>query len=319
VWQGGAVHAVVIREGDLVWEERPDPVPGDTELLVEVRAAGLNGADLMQRRGGYPAPHGSPPDIPGLELAGVVAAVGRRVTRHRPGDRVMAVVGGGGQATMATVDEWHALPVPDGIDWAEAGGFSEAFWTAYDALFTQCGLAAGARVLVTGAAGGVGVAGVQLAATTGAHVVASVRHAAVRDGVVALGAAEAIAPDDVAEHGPYDVVLELVGAASLPGAIAALGTGGRVAVIGVGSGAKVTLNLLDLMGRRARISGSTLRSRSQPDKAAVAAHVRAHVLPLLASGQVRVPVHAAVPMAEAGAAYDQFAAGGKLGKIVLVA
>jgi NADPH:quinone reductase-like Zn-dependent oxidoreductase len=137
--------------------------------------------------------------------------------------------------------------------------------------------------------------------------------------VVALGAAQAIAPDDVAQHGPYDVVLELVGAASLPGAIAALGTGGRVAVIGVGSGAKVELNLLQLMGARARISGSTLRARDRHGKGAVVSAVGAHVLPLLAAGRLTVPVDETFPMADATAAYDRFAAGGKFGKLVLVA
>jgi len=313
------VHAVVIREGELVWEEHPDPVAGDTELLVEVKAAGINGADLMQRRGGYPAPAGSPADIPGLELAGEVVAVGRQVTRYRPGDRVMAVVGGGGQATMATVDEWHALPVPDGIRWPEAGGFSEVFWTAYDALFTQCRLASGERVLVTGAAGGVGIAGVQLAAATGAEVVASVRSPALHAAVAELGAGEVIEPGEVTGRGPFDVVLELVGAASFPDAVAELRTGGRAVVIGVGSGAKVELDLLHLMGRRASICGSTLRRRSRPEKSVVAASVTGHVLPLLASGQVRVPVHATVPMTDATAGYEQFAAGGKLGKIVLMA
>ncbi|HUZ09341.1 MAG TPA: zinc-binding dehydrogenase [Acidimicrobiales bacterium] len=313
------MHAVVNRTGELAWEERPDPEPGDTELLVAVRAAGINGADLAQRRGAYPAPPGSPADVPGLELAGEVVATGRQVTRFRAGDRVMAVVGGGGQATMATVDESHALTVPAGLSWPEAGGFPEVFSTAFDALWSQCGLTVGERVLVTGAAGGVGTAGVQLAVAAGAHVVASVRNEAQRDAVGGLGAHEVIEPAEVAGFGPYDVVLELVGAPSLPDALGALRTGGRAVVIGVGGGASMELNLLQLMGKRARLSGSTLRARSRAEKAAVATGVAAHVLPLLESGRVRVPVHATVPMAEAGAGYDLFAAGGKTGKIVLVA
>ena len=169
------VHAVVIRDGHLVYEEREDPVPGDTELLVEVRAAGINGADISQRAGNYPAPPGWPQDIPGMEMAGEVVGVGRAVTAFSPGDRVMAVVGGGAQATLAFVDESHALAVPAFLPWDQAGGFPEVFSTAYDALFTQAGLAMGERVLVSGAAGGVGTAGVQLAAATGAVVVATVR------------------------------------------------------------------------------------------------------------------------------------------------
>ena len=313
------MEAVVIRNGDLVVESRPDPVPGSTELLVAVRGAGLNGADMVQRRGRYPAPPGVPADIPGLEIAGVVTAVGDQVTRFAPGDRVMALVGGGGQATMACVDEIHALPVPDELSWPAAGGFPEVFSTAYDALFDQAGLTMGERVLVTGAAGGVGTAAVQLAAATGAEVVASVRDPARRDEVAALGAVVVVAPSDAGEHGPYDVILELVGAASLQAAFGALAGGGRVVVIGVaGGGNGLGLDLLLLMSKRGRISGSTLRSRDRQAKATVADGVAAHVLPLVRSGRLRVPVLEAFPLAEAAAAYDRFTAGGKLGKIVLV-
>jgi NADPH2:quinone reductase len=313
------MHAVVIRDSQLHWEERDDPVAGDTELLVAVHAAGLNGADLMQRAGFYPAPAGSPADIPGMELAGEVTAVGSQVTRFAPGDRVMAVVGGGGQATMAVVDESHALAVPDQLPWAEAGGFPEVFSTAFDALFSQAGLSMGERVLVTGAAGGVGTAGVQLAAAAGAVVVATVRDAARHDEVTALGASQVIDPDQVGDHGPFDVVLELVGAASLPGVLPHLALGARVVVIGVGSGSTMEINLLQLMQTRARIGGSTLRARSRREKANVAAGVAAHVLPLLTTGRISVPVCATFPMSEATAAYERFAAGQKLGKVVLVA
>ena len=313
------MRAVVIRDTQLYWEERDDPVPGDTELLVAVRAAGLNGADMMQRQGLYPAPPGAPADIPGMELAGEVVAVGAQVTRFSPGSRIMSLVGGGGQATMAVVEESHALAVPDSLAWPEAGGFPEVFSTAFDALFTHADLRMGERVLVSGAAGGVGTAGVQLAAATGASVVATVRDAGRHQQVSALGAGIVIDPDEVAAHGPYDVVLELVGAASLPTVLPHLATGARVMVIGVGSGAKIELNLLQLMGARARIGGATLRGRTRREKADVAAAVAAHVLPLVDSGRLRVPVSATFPMAEATAAYDYFAAGGKLGKVVLVA
>lgn len=311
------MHAVVIDDGRIGWEERPDPEPGDTELLVAVRAAGINGADLVQRAGRYAAPPGSPADVPGLEAAGEVVAVGRSVRRFALGDRVMALLGGGGQATMATVDELHALAVPDACPWPVAGGFCEAFATAFDALFGQCGLGVGERVLVTGAAGGVGVAGVQLAAAAGARVVASVRDPDRRDAVAALGADRAVAPEEVPDHGPYDVVLELVGAASLPAVLDALAIGSRVSVIGVGSGARIELDLYRLMSSRSRISGSTLRARDRREKGDVVAGLAARVVPLLARGRVRVPVCDEFPMAEAEAAYDRFAAGGKLGKVVL--
>ncbi|MGH9273256.1 MAG: zinc-binding dehydrogenase, partial [Acidimicrobiales bacterium] len=303
----------------LEWREHPDPVPGTGEVLVRVRAAGLNGADRLQVAGFYPPPPGYPVDIPGLELAGEVVALGPGATRLSIGDRVMAVVGGGGQAELATVHERHLLPVPDGVPWDQAGAFPEVFTTAHDALFTQCGLQLGERVCVHGAAGGVGIAAVQLAAAAGALVTATVRSEALRAHVAALGATKVIAPDGFAEHGPFDVVLELVGAPNLPDDLRSLALGGRISVIGVGSGATAELHLLELMSKRARIHGSTLRARSLEDKADAARRVERHVLPALADGTVRVPVHATFPMHEAPAAYAAFAAGGKLGKLVLTA
>jgi NADPH:quinone reductase-like Zn-dependent oxidoreductase len=291
-------------------------------VLVAVRAAGLNGADMLQRRGFYPAPPGAPATIPGLELAGTVIELGPGVTRFAVGDRVMAVVAGGGQAERAVVHERAASPVPEGLGWAEAGGFPEVFSTAHDALFTQCELALGERVAVHGAAGGVGIAGVQLAARAGARVVATVRNPDLRGAVAEIGGAcgvvDVCAPDDFGSRGPFDVVLELIGAPNLQSDVDALAPGGRIAVIGVGGGAAAELNLLSLMGARARIHGSTLRARPLEAKADVARAVERSVLPLLASGEVRVPVAAEYPMADASAAYEHFAGGGKLGKIVLV-
>jgi NADPH:quinone reductase-like Zn-dependent oxidoreductase len=311
------VRAVTIVDGDLRWATHPDPVPGDTELVVAVQAAGINNADLLQRVGLYPPPAGYPPDIPGMEFAGEVVATGTRVTRFSIGDRVMAVVGGGAQAELALVDERVALPVPPDMTWPEAGGFPEAFTTAYDALFTQCGLAFGERVLVTGAAGGVGSAGVQLAAATGARCVASVRHEPLRDAVATLGATAAD-PDEALGLGPFDVVLELVGASSISGVLGAMALSGRISVIGVGGGARADIDLLTVMQRRLRISGSTLRPRSIVEKAFVAAAVEHHVVPLVRARRVRVLLEATIPMDRADEAYDRFAQGGKLGKVVLV-
>ena len=231
------MRAVTIQDGRLVVAEQPDPEPGSEELLVRVAAAGINGADLAQRAGHYPAPPGSPADIPGLELAGEVVAVGRGVLRFRPGDRVMSLVGGGGQAELAVVHERLAMPVPARLGWAEAGGFPEVVTTAHDALFTQCGLGLGDRVLVHGAAGGVGTAAVQLAAAAGARVVASVRHRDHHAAVAALGAERVVEPGEVAGTGPFDVVLELVGAPNFPVDLKVLATGGRIMVIGVAAGA----------------------------------------------------------------------------------
>lgn len=311
--------AVTIRDGGaLELAEHPDPVPGAGEVLVRVRAAGLNGADILQRRGAYPAPPGSPPDIPGLELAGEVAGLGPGATRFAEGDRVMAIVGGGGQAELAVVHERQLMPVPDGLDWAAAGGFPEVFTTAHDALFAQGGLRPGERLLVHGAAGGVGTAAVQLGALAGARVTATVRNPAARDAVAALGAEAVLDPDGFREHGPFDVVLELVGAPNLAANVDALATGGRIVVIGVGAGVKAELNLLALMGKRATLRGSTLRARPLEEKAQAARAVEREVLPALAAGRVRVPVAQTFALADAAAAYDRFTRGGKLGKIVLV-
>ena len=311
------MHAVTIVEGELEWREHPDPEPGDRDLLVRVESAGVNAADLIQRIGLYPAPPGAPSDIPGMELAGVVVATGTRTTRFGVGDRVMAVVGGGAQGELALVDEASAMPVPDGLSWEEAGGFPEAFSTAHDALVTQCHMAMGERVLVTGAAGGVGTAAVQLALATGARCVASVRDPAKRAAVSALGA-DAVDPGDAADHGPYDVALELVGASSLPDVMGAMALGGRIAVIGIGGGSQAQVELSTVMRLRLHMSGSTLRARSAGEKAAVASAVEHHVLPLVRSGAVRVLVAAAISMAEATDAYERFGAGAKIGKIVLV-
>jgi NADPH:quinone reductase-like Zn-dependent oxidoreductase len=312
------MFAVTIREGSLVWAEHPDPEPGPADLLVAVRAAGINAADLMQRRGLYPAPPGAPADIPGLEFAGEVVAVGADTTRFRPGDRVMGITGGGGQGQLLVVPETVALPVPEGVGWEWAGGFPEAFSTAYDALFTQAHLAEGDRLLVSGAAGGVGTAAVQLAHAAGATVVATVRNPDRRAEVAGLGADRVIDPEEVAEHAPYDVSLELIGGANVATTLPLMAVGGRTVVIGVGAGAKVELNLLALMASRSTIGGSMLRARTVEEKSAVARLVEANAVPLLASGAMRVPVAERFPMSAADEAYERFAGGGKFGKIVLV-
>ncbi len=251
-----------------------------------------------------------------MELAGEVAAAGPAATRFAEGDRVMAIVAGGGQAELAAVHERVLMPVPEGVDWPAAGGLPEVFTTAHDALFTQARLGPGERLLVHGAAGGVGTAAVQLGRAAGAEVIATVRNEELRPGVEELGG-RAIAPEGFEEHGPFDVVLELVGAPNLAANVGALATGGRIVVIGVGGGAKAELNLLALMSARGRIMASTLRARPLEEKADTARRVEKHVLPLIESGAVRVPVAETFPLEQAEAAYERFAQGGKLGKIVL--
>ena len=310
------MRAATIRDGTISVQDHPDPRPEAGELLVRVRAAGLNGADMLQLSGNYPSPPGAPADIPGLELAGEVVEVGRDVLRFEPGDRVMAVVAGGGQAELAVMHERLVMPVPDELDWLAAGGVPEVFTTAHDALFTQAELTVGERLLIHGAAGGVGMAALQLGVMAGARVTVTVRDPAAREQVAALGVL-AIEPEGFGDYGPFDVVLELVGAPNLEDDLAALAEGGRICVIGVGAGARAEIDLRVLMGRRGRIHGSVLRARSLEEKAAAARRVERAVLPGFASGDLSVPVTAAFPFDAVADAYDRFRAGGKLGKIVL--
>jgi NADPH:quinone reductase-like Zn-dependent oxidoreductase len=310
------MRAVVVENGSVVVRKRPDPVPQTGELLVAVRAAGLNGADLLQRAGFYPAPPGSPEDIPGLELSGTVVATGPGTSRFTTGDQVMAVVGGGAQAELAIVHELAAIRVPEALPLLQAGGFPEAFTVAHDALFTQCNLATGERLLVNGAAGGVGIAAVQLGVLAGAEVVASVRARKFHGALEAFGAM-AVDPADAPSKGPYDVVLELVGAPNLGSDIDSLAERGRICVIGVGAGTIGPIDLRALMTRAGCVRGSTLRARSLQDKAAAARLVERDVLPLVEAHKIRVPLEGVFPIQDVHQAYERFVAGSKLGKIVL--
>ncbi len=310
---------MTIREGEVVFTDQEDPVAGDRQLLVRVAAAGLNGADLIQVRGGYPPPPGIRADIPGLELAGEVVSVGRMVERFGVGDQVMALAGGAAQAELAVVDEDCALPVPDGLSIEAAGGFCETFFTAYDALFRQAGLAMGERVLVTGAAGGVGTAAVQLVRLAGALPIASSRHADLLPELARLGAAAALGPDEALEQGPFQVVLELVGAPSLGPVLHHLAEGARIVVVGIAAGAQLQLDLGRMMRRRASLRGTTLRSRTRSEKGELTRQIAWHLLPLLGNGDLSVPLAASYPMDQAPAAYARFRAGAKLGKVILTA
>ncbi len=311
------MRAVVISDGGVTVEQRPDPEPGSHEVLVKVRAAGLNNADILQRQGNYPPPPGVPADMPGMEFAGEVVAGGPGADRFPVGERVMGLIGGAGQAELVTVHERMLMPVPAKLDWSAAGAVPEVFTTAHDALFTQCGLVPGERLLVHGGAGGVGIAAVQIGRAAGARVCATVRNPKHRDTVAQLGAT-VLSPDDFVDEGPYDVVLELVGATNMLNNLRALRSGGRISVIGTGGGATVDdFPLGLLMARRGRIHGSTLRGRSLEEKALAARAVERSVLPLFSNGALCVPLHKTCPLAEAAEAYDCFAAGAKLGKIVL--
>ncbi|MFA9431791.1 zinc-binding dehydrogenase [Egicoccus sp. AB-alg2] len=303
--------------------ERPDPIPQGTEVVVAVRYAGLNPADVLQRGGRYPAPPGAPTDVPGLEVAGEVVVTGDRVRRWRPGDRVFGLVGGGGLASRVLVDESHLAAVPDDLDDAEAAAVPEAFITAHDALRTQAALAPGERVLVHGATGGVGTAALQIVAASGARAFGVTRSAAGRDLVASLGASPVDDADFVEQvteataGAGVDVVLELVGAPHFPGNLQVLATGARIVVVGVGAGSKVELPLVALMGKRARIVGTVLRARSTVEKAVAVRAFERELVPGLATGRLHALVDATYPLDAVTDAFDHLEAAGKKGKILL--
>ena len=311
------MRAVVIDNGALRVEQRADPVPGPGDVLVSVRAAGVNAADLLQRRGFYPAPPGWPIDVPGLELAGEVRVLGPGVEGFAIGQRVCAIVGGGAQATHCVVPAEHLISVPGGVEITSAGGFAEGFITAYDALVTQGHLAASDRVLISGAAGGVGCCAVQIAHAFGAHVIAVTRDDAHHARLRLLGAHDTITVEQVDDLDPVDLVIELVGAAHFEHAQRVLARGARVVVIGVGAGARVDLDLLKLMSSRVTVRGSTLRARSREEKATIARLVDDALVPLWASSAIHVPVSMSFPLDRVEEAYSAFGEAGKFGKIIV--
>jgi NADPH2:quinone reductase len=299
-------------------EERPDPVPGNEELVVAARFAGLNAADLAQRAGNYPAPPGAPQDVPGLEVAGVVVATGAAVRGFSPGDRVFGLVGGGGLADRVAVHERHATLVPDELSDEHAAAVPEAFITAHDALVTRGGLGLGDVLLVNGANGGVGSAAVQIGVVAGARVLASARSA--HEGLRELGA-EPVAPDEAVAAaraaGGADIVLELVGAVNFPGDLDALAPKGRIVVVGTSAGADAQLPLRALMGKRAAIHGTVLRARPLEEKAAAVQRFAHELVPHFRTGRLRVLVDSVFPAERAADAFDRFAASGKYGKVLL--
>ena len=301
-------------------EERPDPVPGAHEVVVAARFAGINWADVAQRQGNYPPPPGAPADIPGLEVAGEVAAVGPGVLGWQVGDRVFGLVGGGGLADRVLVYERHLVPVPASLKDDVAAAVPEAYVTAHDAVFTRGGLALGEVLLVNGANGAVGSAAVQLGLAAGARVVASVRTPESARGLAEAGAA-VVTPAAAAEHlavlGGADVVLELIGAPNLDLDLAVLAPKGRVIVVGTPEGADASVSLRRLMGSRASVHGTVLRARPTEEKGVAVQLFARSVVPLLAAGRVTMAIDRVFPAAEAPAAFDYLARPGKFGKILL--
>ncbi|WP_448062685.1 NAD(P)H-quinone oxidoreductase [Cellulomonas hominis] len=307
--------------------EVPDPVPGPGEVLVEVAAAGVNRADVLQRRGYYPSPAGSPP-WPGLEVSGVITALGPDVDpAWTVGSPVAALLGGGGYAERVAVPAGQLLPVPDDLDLVDAAALPEAVCTVWSNLVGAAGLRAGDRVLVQGGSGGIGSVAVQLAAALGADVLTTAggpdRAARCRD----LGARVVIdhrAQDvaaavlDATGGAGVDIVLDVLGAGGLATNLACLAVGGRLLVIGTQQGTRAEIDLGALMSRRASVIGTTLRARPAAGKAAIVAEVTRSVWPMLADHRLRPVVHARLPLDRAGDAHTLLDSGQVFGKLLLL-
>lgn len=302
--------------------QRPDPLPGQGEIRIQVRASGINRPDVLQRQGLYPPPPDAP-DILGLEVAGVVEQVGEGVTRWRPGDRVCALLGGGGYAELAVVDARHVLPVPDGIDFATAACLPETVFTVFANVFEAGNLQPGQTLLVHGATSGIGVTAIQMARALGARVIATSRSARKAEAASALGAHISLdaSTEDFGSRleatGGADVILDMVGAAYAELNQSALRPGGRWVVIGTQSGALAQIDLLKLMMKRGVLTGSTLRRRSNDEKARLAAAIENQVWSWVASGQICPPIDAKFSLEQAGLAHLRLEAGEHIGKIVL--
>ena len=306
--------------------ERPLPEPGPGEIRVRVHASALNRADLLQRQGRYPAPPGAPQDVPGLEYAGEVDAVGEGAGLWAVGNRVMGIVGGGGYAEYVVVHEREAMRIPQGLSFEEGAAIPEAFLTAYDALFTRLELLMGERVLIHAVGSGVGTAALQLARAAGAVTIGTSRSPEKLARAAELGLDVGIdtGKEDLAaalENATYGsgvhAVVDLVGGRILEESLRGLAQGGRVVVVGTVAGSKVELDLGLLLRRRIRIVGTVLRTRPLEEKIALAREFSSTVLPLLSSGKIRPVIDRVYPFAEIADAHRQMEGNDTFGKIVL--
>lgn len=302
--------------------ETPQPV--GEQVRVRVRASGINRADLIQRIGFYPAPAGSPSNIPGLEFAGEVEAVGSLVRTWKPGQRVMGLAGGGAQAEYILAHEGLLVEIPENLDFVQAAGIPEVFMTAHDALFTQAGLRMGERVLIHAAGSGVGTAAIQLAKATGATVFGTSRTPAKLEQARELGLDYGLAAQNFAEEVQrltngqgVHVVLDFTGASYLGSNLQALGNWGRMVILATLGGLQGELPINLLMGKRLSIKGVTLRTRTLEEKLAVTRAFATSVLPLLASGQVRPIIERVYPLAEIGAAHTAMGENQNFGKLIV--
>ena len=311
----------------LTWSEVPDPVPGDGQVLIEVAAAAVNRADLMQRRGLYDPPPGSS-EILGLECSGRIAALGPGVSGWAVGDEVCALLTGGGYAEKVAVPAGQLLPVPKSVDLVTAAGLPETVCTVWSNVFMAAGLQPGETLLVHGGASGIGTTAIQLATALGAKVLVTVGSKEKAERCVELGATAAIdyKNEDFVErvreltdgHGA-DVILDIMGASYLGRNVDALAVSGRLVNIGLQGGNKAELDLGKLMRKRAAVLATTLRARPAAEKAAIVAAVREHVWPLVASGAFAVVVDRLVPLADAAEAHRVVEASDHVGKVLLVA
>jgi putative PIG3 family NAD(P)H quinone oxidoreductase len=311
----------------LAWSEVPDPVPGDGEVLVEVAAAAVNRADLLQRQGFYDPPPGSS-ELLGLECSGRIAALGPGVSGWGVGDRVCALLTGGGYAQQVAVPTGQLLPVPQSVDLVDAAGLPETVCTVWSNVFMTAGLQPGETLLVHGGASGIGTTAIQLAKSLGATVLVTVGSKEKAERCVQLGADAAIdyKNEDFVERvheltggRGADVILDIMGASYLARNVEALAVSGRLVSIGMQGGSRAELDLGMLMRKRAAVMATTLRARPAAEKAAIVAAVREHVWPLVASGAFRVVVDRRVPLPEAAAAHRAVEASDHVGKVLLVA
>ncbi|NBE50422.1 NAD(P)H-quinone oxidoreductase [Streptomyces boluensis] len=296
-----------------------DPAPAAGEVVVDVVAGALNRADVMQRMGLYPVPPGTSP-YPGLEVSGRIGAVGEGVTGWKVGDEVCALLTGGGYAQKVAVPAGQLLTVPKGISLVEAAGLPEAVATVWSNLVMTAGLKEGETLLVHGGAGGVGTAAIQIAKAIGARVVTTVGGPEKAARARELGADVAVdyRTQDFTEHGPYDVILDVVGGQYLERNVQSLTVDGRLVVIGLQGGLEGQLNLAEMVFKRLSVFGTTLRTRSAEQKAAIVAEVQKKIWPMIESGAVQLVIDQTVPMSEAAEAHRLIDTGRHIGKILLV-
>jgi NADPH2:quinone reductase len=322
------MRAVVISKpgGPEVLEVREveTPEPAGDQVRVRVRAAGVNRADLLQRAGGYPAPSGWPADIPGMEFAGEVDALGPLARMWKVGQRVMGLAGGGAQAEYIMVHEGMLVEIPQNLDFEQAAGVPEVFMTAHDALFTQAGLQMGESVLIHAAGSGVGTAAIQLAHAAGATVFGTARTPGKLERAKALGLDVALTDQDFAAEVKHltggngvHVVLDFVGASYMEQNLEALGMWGRMVFLATMGGAQANVNLGMLMGKRISMRGVTLRTRTLEEKLAVTRRFATHVLPLLANGKVRPIIEQVYAMNEVGQAHKDMGENKNFGKLIV--